>query len=330
MVLRYHKTIIVALILIFLPACSGYEDYSDVTTWEPTADQAGSTVVHYYQWDNDKSSRNNYKKINKPTFFGLPEDTNLCSGDGPIQWTYLYIVGPKHAVRYENITFSNSSEVSYIVGYLPRPSKSLNNNYIDSVTVSEIEKDGDVFKVTITCKWHRSRYSALGGIRKDHYTTKLYPNVRYEITPWVADDTYIENVECIITNHSGHYNTIDMVGLPGSVHYNISVKTGNVTRYILKSSYVYFKNETVNYQLYDMYDYDFFDLYGVAPYGKDCFLLPSGYIDNISIVISSPFDSYILETNITRKEVVEDIKSGDMCTVFMCFFAVYILYRMVR
>jgi len=319
------------LILFIVPACSGYEDYSDVTTWEPIADQASSKVVHYYQWDNDKSLWKNYKKINNPASFGLPEDTNLCSGGGPIQWTYLYIVGPKHAVRYENVTFSNSSEVSYIVGYLPRPSKSLNNNYIDSVKVSEIKKDGDKFKVAITCKWHRSSRSIVtGGIRKNHYTTILYPKAQYKITPWMPDDTYKETVECVITNHSGLYQTIDLTELPSSVHYNISVKTGNVTRYILKSSYVYFKNETVNYQLYDMYDYDFFDLYGVAPYGKDCFLVPSGYIDNISIVISSPFDSYILETNITRKEVVEDIKSGDMCTAFMCFLTVYILYKMVR
>lgn len=318
---------------LFLPVCAGYDNYSDVIDWEPVGDETKSVVGHYYQWDNDLTSRENSQQIYDPLYFGLPNETDLSVGGGPIQWTYLRIIGPKYAVRYNNITFSNSSDVVYEVGYLPRPKRSLDGVTIDSVTASDIYLDlnpwGDMLTVNITCDWHKSKRTASGGIKKKYYTTILYQKTRNDITQWVAADEYNETIECVITNHSGFYNTINMTGLPGNVsHYNISVKMGNATRYLLKSSYVYFKNESVDYQLYDMYDYDFYDLYGISPYGKDCFLLPGGHIDNISIVLSSPFESYELETNITRKDEIKNTVDGDIYAAIMCFICVYVLYRM--
>ena len=333
MVLRYYTPglLMGVFFFFFLPVCAGYDNYSDVIEWEPVTDQAGGVVAHYYQWNNKLSSIGNSQQIYNPVFFDLPGNTDLCKGGGPIQWTYLNIIGPKYAVRYKNETFSNSTDVFYEVGYLPRPKRALNSGTIDSVTATEAEIKEGILKVTITCNWHKSKRRASGGIKKEHKITTIHQKAKYEINQWVAVDEYNETIECVITNHSGQYNIINMVGLPGNVsHYNISVKMGNKTRSLLKSSYVYFKNESVDYQLYDMYDYDFYDLSGLSPYGKDSFLLPGGHIDNISIVISSPFESYELETNITRKDEAEDIKTGDMCAVFMCFLTGYILYRMVR
>ncbi len=331
MVLRCYKALTGLLFFLFLPVCLGYDNYSDVIEWEPVTDQDAGVVAHYYQWDNNLKSRENSQQIYNPAFFGLPGKTELCRGGGPIQWTYLLIIGPKYAVRYNNSIFSNSSDVIYRVGYLPIPKRSLNGVTIDSVTATEAELKGDMLKVKITCKWHKSKRRPSGGTKKEHKITTIHQKVKYDIDPWVVADEYNETIECVITNHSGRYNTIDMIGLPGNVsHYNISVKMGNKTRSLLKSSYIYFKNETVDYQLYDMCDYDFYDLCGISPYGTDCFLIPGGRIDNISIVVSSPFESYELETNITRKDEAEDIKTGDMCAVFMCILSGFILFRMVR
>jgi hypothetical protein len=312
----------------------GYQNYSASPDWEYIGIINSNVVRHYYYWDDYLTSKENSHNIYNPLYFGLPNDTNLSMGGGPIQWTYLRIIGPKHAVRYNNITFSNSSDVVYEVGYLPRPKRTLDGVTIDSVTASELYHDinafgDDMLTVNITCEWHKSKRRSYGGIKKTYYTTILYQKTRNTITQWENVDEYNETVECVITNHSGFYNTINMTGLPDNAsHYNISVKMGNVTKYLLKSSYIYFKNDTVNYQLYDMYDYDFYDLYGVSPYGKDVFLLPGGRIDNVSIVVNSPFESYELKTNITRIDIIKTTFDGDIYAAIMCFFVAYVLYRM--
>ncbi|MCK5450193.1 MAG: hypothetical protein KAI70_00345 [Candidatus Omnitrophica bacterium] len=319
------------LIFLFLPVCAAYENYSDVIAWEPASTEITTIGAHYYSWQNELKYRKNMQRIYDPCFFGLPTNTKLNRGGGPIQWTYLLIIGPKYAVRYKNVTYSNTSDVIYKVGYLPRPSRSLNSVTIDSVTASEAEYKPGMLKVFITCKWHTSSRRLTGGIKKKHYTTIIHQSSSYDYHQWVTADEYNETIECIITNHSGQYNTINIVGLPDNAsHYNITVQMGNLTKSLLKSSYVYFKNETVDYQLYDMYDYDFYDLNGLSPYGKNGFLLPDGHIDDISVVVSLPFESFEQKTNITRKDEVEDIKTGDMCAVIMCLLSGYILFRMVR
>jgi len=325
-------------LFLFLPVCSAghdnyfaYDNYTDTIIWEPASTKITTIEAYYYSWQNELKYRKNMQRIYDPTFFGLPANTKLNRGGGPIQWTYLLIVGPKYGVRYKNVTYSNTSDVIYKVGYLPRPSRSLNSVTIDSVTASEAEYKPGMLKVSITCKWHKSSRRLTGGIKKKHYTTIIHQSSSYDNYQWVAPDEYKKTVECIITNHSGFYNTISMIGLPDNVsHYTISVKMGNVTRYLLKSSYVYFKNESVEYQLYDMYDYDFYDLDGVSPYGKNCFLLPGGHIDDISVVLSSPFKLYELHTNITRIDEKQNTVDGDIYAAIMCFVCVYVLYRMLR
>lgn len=313
----------------------GYQNYSAVPKWEYFGNINSNVVRHYYYWDDYLTSSENSQQIYNSLFFGLPNDTDLSMGGGPIQWTYLRIIGPEYAVKYNNTIYSNSSNVTYEVGYLPLPKRTLDGVTIDTVTVSELYHDfnvvgDDMLTVNITCEWHKSRRRGSGGIKKTFYTTILYQKTRNIITQWENVGEYNETVECVITNHSGFYNTINMTGLSNNAsHYNISVEMGNVTKYILKSSYVYFKNDTVNYQLYDMYDYDFYDLYGISPYGKDHFLLPKGYINNISIVVNSPFESYELKTNITRINETKKTFDGDIYAAIMCFLVAYVLYRMV-
>ena len=310
----------------------GYQNYSASPDWDYYGDINSNVVRHYYQWNNRLTSKENAQMIYNPVYFGLPNTTDLSMGGGPIQWTYLRIIGPKYAVYYNNTVYSNSSDVIYEVGYLPRPSRSLDGVTIDSVTVSELyhktnAAGNDMLTINITCEWHKSQRTARG-IRKQFYTTILYQETRNTITKWENVEEYNEIVECVITNHSGFYNTIGMDNLPGNAaNYNISVVMGNVTKYLLKSSFVFFKNDTVQYQLYDMYDYDFYDLYGISPYGKDCFLLPNGYIDNVSVVVSSPFESYELKTNITRIDEIKNTYDLDIYAVIMCLLTVYVLYR---
>lgn len=311
----------------------GYQNYSANPEWEYLGNIKSNVVRHFYNWDDYLTSKENARQIYNPLHFGLPNETNLCMGGGPIQWTYLRIIGPEYAVRYNNSIYSNSTEMIYEVGYLPMPKRSLNGVTIDSVTASKLYHKtnavgDDMLTVNITCEWHKTKRTATG-TRKKFYTTILYQKTRNTITKWETVDEYNKTVECVIINHSGFYNTINMTGLPTDAsHYNISVKMGNVSKYILKSSYVYFKNETVNYQLYDMYDYDFYDLYGVSPYGKDQFVVPKGYVDNITIVVSSPFESYELKTNITRIDKKNDAFDGDIYAAIMCFLCMYVLYRM--
>jgi len=328
------------LIFILLPVGAGddnytkYDTYSDMINWETVPDIKNNNIVpYYYHWDHDINKYKNAKIYNNPVTFDLPADTNLTPGAGPMQWTYLRIISPKYAVRYNNLTYTNTSDVVYEVGYLEKPSKTMTCVYIDNVTASEAEFTPEgLILVTVTCDWHTSQHSKTSGIKKIYYITTLHKSSKVtQYNKWVVADEYNETVDCVITNHSGFYNTISMTGLPTNVsYYNISVTMGNVTRYLLKSSYVYFKNETVDHQLYDMYDYDFYHLHGVSPYGKDCFLLPGGHIDDLSIVLSSPFESYELKTNITRINETKNEFDGDIYPAIMCLFVVYVLYRMLK
>ena len=325
------KIIIGFLFFLFLPGCSGYDNYSDVIEWEPVADREGGVIAHFYQWHNGLSSHQNVEHMYNPLYFGLPADTDLCYGGGPIRWTYISIVGPKYAVLYKNDTYSNSSDMVYNVGYLPEPKTSLNGVTIDSVTAIERAYDGVMLEVDIKCEWHTSSRRPDGGIKKKHRVTMIHQKVHNNVTTWIQAEEYNQTVECVITNHSGYYNTINMTGLPDNAsHYSINVTMGNVTKSLLKSSYVYFKNESVDYQLYDMHDYDFYELDGVSPFGKNEFLLPDGYIDDIEVVVSSPFESYKLETNITRIDEEKGINEFVICSALMCFVTIYVLYRMLR
>lgn len=325
------KIIICFLFFIFLPCCSGYDNYSDIIEWEPVADREGGVVAHYYQWHNSLTTRENIERMYNPVYFGLPADTDLCYGGGPIRWTYISIVGPKYAVLYKNDIFSNSSDMIYDVGYLPEPKTSLNSVTIDSVTATERFYDGVMLEVDIVCNWHTSSRRPNGGIKKNHRVTMIHQKVHNNVTTWINAEEYNQTVECIITNHSGFYNTINMTGLPGNAsHYSINVTMGNETKTLLKSSYVYFKNKSVDYQLYDMHDYDYYELNGVSPFGKNEFLLSDGYIDDITVVVSSPFESYELETNITRIDETKEINELVICGAIMCFVVVYVLYRMLK
>ena len=330
-----------ALVFFMFPCCiadnnyTGYDNYSDVIEWDPVADQSNRVVAHHYQWNNHLTSRENRERYYNPVFFGLPNDTNLSMGGGPIQWTYLRIVGPKYAVLYNGEILSNSSDVIYEVGYLPTPKTSLDGVTIDSVTADDlylkIHPWGfDKYTVNITCEWHKSTRRANGGIKKSYQTTKIYKSILCKIEPWAKADEYNQTVECTITNHSGFYSTINTSGLPDNASaYNISVRMGNVTRSLIKSSYVFFKNNSVDYQLYDMHDYDYYTLNGISPYGKDEFFVPKGYIDAVCVVVSSPFESYELETNITRKEETRDTDRKNINGALMCFVCLFIIYRML-
>jgi hypothetical protein len=341
---RYHQTILILILFFFLPICSAeednythYESYSDMIDWESVPDQTQSSniVGHYYSWDHDLNKYKNAIIYNDPVFWDLPADTilNSITGPSPFQWTYLRILNPKYAVRYNNLTYTNSSDVVYEVGYLEKTSKKMSNRYIDNISFSEAEIINNTILVTVTCEWHTSEHSKTSGIKKVYFITTIHKStlMNNDYNRWVTEDEYNETVECVITNHSGFYSTISMTGLPTNVsYYNISVKMGNVTKYMLKSSYVYFKNETVDYQLYDMYDYDYYDLHGISPYGKDCFLVPKGDIDSISIKVSTPFESYTLNTNVTRVDRGKYSTEGDITGAIMCLICVYILYRMLR
>lgn len=331
--LRHNKRCaIVFMLMMSFPVCAGYDNYSDAVPWESVDDREGGVVAHYYQWNNGMTSHENIERMYNPAYFGLPPDTRLCFGGGPIRWTYIAITGPKYAVLYNNTIYTNSTDVVYEVGYLPEPKTSLNGITIDSVTAIERSYDGQMLEVDITCNWHTSKRRTNGkGIKKDHRTTIIHQKVHNNITTWVQADEYSGSVECIITNHSGHYNTISVTGLPGdATHYNIGVVMGNRTESLLKSSYVFFKNTSVDYQLYDMYDYDYYELNGVSPYGKDVFATGRGYIDDIEIIVSSPFASYRLDTNITRIDKESNIHYEDICAAVMCFVIAYVIYRMVR
>lgn len=311
----------------------GYQNYSALPYWESIIHSECNIVRHFYQYDTGLTSRENAQQVYNPLNFGLPNGTKLCMGGGPIQWTYLRVIGPKYAVRYNELIYSNSSDVIYEVGYLPMPKKSLNDVTIDSVTVSELYHNinafgDDMLTINITCEWHKSKRLTYGGVKKKFYTTKYYQSIKSDVTRWDTVEKYNKTVECVVTNYSGFYNIIEMYNLPEHAsYYNISVDFENTTEYLLKSSCVFFKNNSVQYQLYDMYDYDHYELHGLSPHGKSQFMVHGGYVNNISIGVSSPFEMYKLNVNITRIDFVKDTFDWYTLSFVMCFLIIYVLYR---
>lgn len=310
----------------------GYQNYSAIPEWESIINTQSGIVRHNYQYDASLTSRENAQQIYNPLNFGLPNNTNLCMGGGPLQWTYLRIIGPVYAIRYNNTIYSNSTDVIYEVGYLPLSDGALDDVTIDSVTTSDLYHKinafgDDMLTINITCEWHKSKRTN-SGVRKKYYTTILYQSIKSDIIQWKSVEKYNKTVECIVTNYSGLYNIIEMYDLPGrSSYYNISVKFENSTEYLLKSSHVFFKNNSVQYQLYDMFDYDFYELHGVSPHGKNQFMAHGGLVENISIIVSSPFESYELKTNITRIDYIKKTVDWYTFSFIMCFLIVYVLYR---
>ena len=112
------------------------DDFSTSAEWVESPDILSTR--HYYQWRSSQKSSKQYDEIYSQSYWGLPEDTIFQSGVGPVQWFYLHSTGPKYELYYDNQSYSNSSELRIISGYLPKPKKNINRISINDVIFSPI------------------------------------------------------------------------------------------------------------------------------------------------------------------------------------------------
>jgi len=260
-------------------------------------------VGHYYIWHSSRSSSEQNKEINNPCYFGLPPEVILHPGCGPVQWMYFHPVGPQYEVILDNKSYSNSTELIYLIGYLPSPKKSINRISIDSVTNSPVEyvisDDNVIVKTTITVNYHkRTKRKTQPGFKKEYFVCSVDLINQYQVLLWPEMDNINYSVDAIIMNHSRKYSTLH-IQIPANLsYYKLIVESQNHSGQFIKTNYVYYELSNNSYY---MEPFDFIDDEGMRPYGNNVFLLPFDQEYTVELYTGTPFEKVEIGVNVTHE-----------------------------
>jgi len=275
------------------------DDFSTSAEWSESTDVLNSQ--YYYQWRGSQKSSKQYDEIYSQSYWGLPKEVVFQSGVGPIQWFYLHTTGPKYELYYENQSYSNTSELRIMSGYLPKPKKNINRISINGVTFSPVqinENTGEI-KTTVTVKWQKRIKRALRpGFKTRHYSSSKELSTAYRNTTllWPELEAYNQVIPVTVTNHSLAYTTINIKIPDGISHYTITATSENNTAHYIKTNYVYYKLDD---NCYYVESFETLDHAGMRPFGKNTFLLQNDEYD-VKMYASSPFEMVELDLNVTH------------------------------
>ena len=277
------------------------DDFSTSAEWVESPDILSTR--HYYQWRSSQKSSDQYNKIYSQSYWGLPKDTVLQSGVGPVQWFYLHTTGPKYELYYDNQSYSNSSELRVISGYLPKPKKNINRISINSVSFSPIvyqyNEEVVTIKTTVTVKWEkRIKRALLPGFKTKYYSDDKELSTTYKNTTllWQDLEAYNQIIPATVTNHSSAYTTININIPDGCSHYTITATSENNSAHYIKTNYVYHK---LYENCYYVESFETLDHAGMRPFGKNTFLLQNDEYD-VKMYASSPFENTELNLNVSH------------------------------
>lgn len=277
------------------------DDFSTSVEWGESTDILDSR--YYYQWRSSQKSSEQYDEIYSQSYWGLPEDTIFQSGVGPVQWFYLHSTGPKYELYYDNQSYSNSSELKIISGYLPKPKKNINRISINSVTFSPVEyqynEDTVTIKTTVTVEWEKRIKRALRpGFKTKYYSAKKELSTEHinNTIIWPGLEAYNQIILVTVTNHSSAYTTINIEIPDGCSHYTINAGSANNSAYYIKTNYVYYK---LYENCYYVESFETLNHAGMRPFGKNTFLLQNDEYD-VKMYASSPFENTELNLNVSH------------------------------
>ena len=277
------------------------DDFSTSAEWSDSIDILSTR--HYYRWTGSKTSREQNREIYSQSYWGLPKDTVFQSGVGPVQWFYLHSTGPKYELYYKNQSYSNTSELRIISGYLPKPKKNINRISINSVSFSPVvyqyNEDTVTIKTTVTVKWEkRIKRALLPGFKTIYYSNKkeLSTTYRNNTLQWPGQETYKQIIPVIVTNHSLAYTTINIKILDSCSHYTINAVSENNFAYYIKTNYIYYE---LYKNCYYVESFETLDHAGMRPFGKNTYLLQNGEYD-VKMYANSPFENTELNLNVSH------------------------------
>ena len=274
------------------------DDFTTSANWSDCIDDT-AMISHYYQWSNHDSVSDQYKEINSPSYFGLPSDTELQTGCGPVQWFYLHPIGPEYEVYFNNQSYSNTTELKYMIGYLPKPKKSINRISIDSVTYSPIEYQlNNEISTTVTVNWNqRIKRHGRKGYKKIPHTSTTILRSEYNVTLWPGIELYNQSIGAKVINHSA-YSSIE-IDIPADVsYYKVLVESSNHSAHFIKTNYIYYK---LSDNCYYMEQFNTMDCDGMRPFGTNRFILPNDHY-NVTAYAGSPFELIKLDLNTTHED----------------------------
>ena len=323
------------IFLILLTPASADEDIEEIDyvlqiDWSESRNDHSNIVCHCYHISSKKSYRWNKKRMYNPAYYGLPDDIVFSGGPGLLEWTYIYPYGLKYAVRYKGQMYTNDSNaVDYIIGYLPRPERTITNLYIDDVNRTDVKytvRNNDIIlSAEITCDWHS--ISSKSG-NKDYYRDSV--NIAAEIENvelWPAVDT--ADIDITITNHSGKYTTISFDAPDNITSIELQLSSANHNATYDKFTNYYIKNDS---GYYDMFDCDLSMWSGMVPYGYGCYLLPYQPDYNITACILTPFEHKKIVMVVTRIDIIPENKRQEtdiqlLGSLLSVIFALRIVYK---
>ena len=303
-------------------------DFSTEANWTDCVDDT-VLISHYYQWDNFRDTSDQYKEINSPSCFGLPSDIELQNGCGPVQWFYLHPIGPEYEVYFDNQSYSNTTELNYMIGYLPKPKKNINRISIDSVTYSQIEYSvsGNHVEIstTVTVNWNqRIKRKGRKGYKKIPHTSITTLRSEYNLTLWPGIELYNQSINAKVVNHSA-YSSIQ-IDIPADVsYYKVLIESSNHSAHFIKTNYIYYE---LSNNCYYMEQFDIMDCEGMRPFGTNRFILPNDHY-NVTAYAGSPFELVELDLDVTHEDDNKNVPTFNK-DYFGKLFSVLVAFMILR
>lgn len=302
------------------------DDFDNEANWSGCPEEL--EVRHYYRWHGSKKSSDQYAEIYSQEYWGLPEDTKLQSGVGPIQWFYIYTTGPVYSIYLDNQSYTNSSKLRCVYGYLPKPHKKITGITLDDVSFTPVEYSYNnkvvTPETTITIQWHtRTKRRLFGGYKTNRYSKEKTISCEYED----EDDTLLwpelnvsnQTISAVVTTHPT-YSTL-AINTPEHISdYHIRAESKNHTGYFIRSNYIYYP---LAENCYYVERFDIINRSGINPFGRNIFILPADDY-NISVKAGTPFEMSELNLNVTyvdaannKPEPNKEYLTG-LLTLFIC------------
>ncbi len=304
------------------------DDFCTEANWSECPEEVG--VRHYYSWHGSKDSSEQYAEIYSQKYWGLPKDTKFKSGVGPIQWFYIYSTGPVYSVYLNNQSYSNSTDIGFTYGYLPKPKKKVNGITLDEVLFSPVEYKYNnnvvTSTTTATVKWHTRTKRALSkGYNTKYYSKNKTISCEYinDTSLWPELNAYNEVIPVTVTNHSA-FTTVS-IDMPDDVsYYHIKAESENHTAYFIKTNYIYYP---LAENCYYIEQFEIINNSGMRPYGKNRFMLP---VDEYNIIVyaGTPFETVELNLNVTYTDATHEPPEPNreyligLLTLFTCVLVV--------
>jgi len=279
-----------------------------------------------YNWRDSKTTRGNRARMDDPTWFSMPEGTELHSLPiWGVRWIAVYNVSYAYTVIADGNTYTNNtSAMSYRACWLKTPCRSFSdmNKYVDKVEVETVET-GVTFKV-----WSHTTDS--DGDKHRSYHEKTIPAGIEGVQEWKTTNM---SIRAKLTNSSMGCYILD-VNMPSNISgYRVDAVSDTHEAFYEHHAYMMQRNITGSgKEFFEVVRSPHTDSSGMSACVANKFIVPEDTNYKINVTVYTPFEQIKMNVSMIYEEreiVTVDKRSAWESFVFLVTMTLG-LYALIR